>query len=149
MKSLIILFLVYGCASKQKLSDIAKEDERFKLNTFAIKDESEAATRIQNRLTYLKLLFEQSRDHYFETPKWEEHCFQDNRPGKLERNGKIIYSVSRLYFDSRKIEGFCSDKPYAYPGYSVDVFCPDEKFLRQYKFMNFSSIDWKKVDLCR
>lgn len=147
---LIIPLLITGCSSKKaKLSELASIDEKFVVKEIPVEDEKEALARINNRLNYLKLLFEQSLDPYHETPKWEAHCYEDNRPGKAERNGEIIYSVSRLYFDSRKYEGFCSDKFYASPGYSIDVYCPDKKILRQYKFLSAKKISVETLDLCR
>lgn len=148
---LVASFLLQSCtlfSRKLKLSEIAKKDSQHLVRISSVSNASVATTMIENRIRYLQLLFEQVENPYHEIPRWEPHCYADNQIGKLQKNGDVVFAVSRLYLDSKQIEGFCSDKFFAAPGYSVEVYCPDKQAYLQYKFRSPDFYSWERIDLC-
>lgn len=96
-------FLLFSCATA-KLPTTAKVTEK----NFSTAEE--ARHFVKNRLTYLRLLFEQSFDPYYNTPKWDPACLVANQIGKLQEKNGSLWFVSRLFLNENGDVGFCSGK---------------------------------------
>ncbi len=98
-----LTFLIISCAtpSKTTLPEAAE---------FIIKDftsPKEAQNFIKNKLNYFSLLFEQSHDPYYGTPKWPHDCLKTNNFSKIrEDSGNLLFD-SQLFLNDKKEVGFC------------------------------------------
>lgn len=101
----VLLLLLTACASGEKpVAGIERHQRKFSTP-------NEAQNFISNKARYLTLLFEQSHDPYYNTPKWSEDCLARNQIGKVEnRNGHVVFR-SRLLLDSQGEAGNCNGKP--------------------------------------
>lgn len=152
-KIYVVIFIAcVSCSHLSKNTTITKlieSDRLHKIKIIPVSDSVNARKIMQDRLTYLNLLFEQFYQPYHpDIFKWYPHCMKDNQIGKIEKRGDMLFSVSRLYLDKQRVEGHCSDKIYALPGFSVDVYCAGQNSIRNYKFVTQESIKWEKVELC-
>ncbi len=115
IKSLLLLLLV-ACSSIS-LPDSARLTQK----TFS--NPQEARNHIKNRFNYLHLLFEQSLDPYYGTPKWDAPCLAQNSIGPLLEKDGSIWFVSHMLTNENGDVGFCRGMPVEI----ILLHCPDEK----------------------
>lgn len=103
MTKLFFLFLLFSCATARKTS--FPENAEIKVREFS--SPKEAQNFIRNKSNYLKLLFEQSFDPYYGTPKWPLDCLAKNKiSGVEEAQGNVFFS-SELIQNPSGEAGFC------------------------------------------
>lgn len=108
----------------------------------------EATKYIQNQRNYLVLLFEQSRDPYYGTPKWNEACLKANKIGEISDTPSHITLLSGLFLDKRGAPGFCFEDATIVYGQQVLVYCKSDNIVRDMKFKTKDKLDIKKYKLC-
>ena len=103
MIKLFILSLLISCASSL--------EKKLPANTTVITKEhasaKEARNFVRNKWNYLFLLFEQSHDPYYGTPRWQEECLKKNTIGKIHENKGNLAFLSRFLLDEKKEPGHC------------------------------------------
>jgi hypothetical protein len=108
----------------------------------------QARSIIQNHLNFLNLLFEQSKDPYYNVPKWTPECLEENKIGKLNENGKDMQAISILYVNDLKEVGQCSRSERTYPAYVIYVYCEKSHEVREIKYVVGTQKDPKSLNLC-
>lgn len=108
----------------------------------------EARKYIQNQRNYLVLLFEQSRDPYYGTPKWNEACLKANKIGEITDTPSHITLSSRLFLDKQGAPGFCFEDASVVYGQQVLVYCEGDKVVRDLKFRTSDELEIKKYNIC-
>lgn len=69
--------------------------------------EKDARNSIRNKWNYIFLLFEQSHDPYYGTPKWSPECLKNNSLGKIKETNGNVFFLSRLILNDSKEPGHC------------------------------------------
>lgn len=130
-----LLILLVSCSSV-KQGRLLKETP--------VASAKEARHHIQNKLNFLTMLFAQSRDPYYGTPKWTLDCLKENKIGQLEETKNGIQAISELYLGSDGSPGFCPGSPEATKSSLVYVYCFDQDSLWEIRDdeNRGSSTDW-------
>lgn len=125
MIKLLLFFSLLSCATAPEKS--APENAGpFKVHKFSTA--KEARNFITNRSRYLKLLFEQAYDPYYNTPKWSEDCLRKNVIGNVvNQSGHVLFS-SRLVLNSQGEPGHCTGRE----AEVVYVQCGDEPLVSEF-----------------
>lgn len=102
MIRVLLLLMLSSCATSgsslpENVTVISREHSSVK----------EARNFIRNKWNYLSLLFEQSYDPYYNTPRWPPACLRQNTIGKIEEQKPHSYFLSRFLLNERKEIGFC------------------------------------------
>lgn len=116
------LFVLFACATQ---SAQLPTSAAVKTKTFA--SAKEAKNFVRNKWNYLQILFEQSRDPYYGTPRWPEECLKQHVFGKLQEKGQATYFVSRLLLNSEKAPGDCRGTP----ADVIYLHCGEESVVRE------------------
>lgn len=107
MIKFLFLFLLFSCAHEKKSN--LPTDAQMTIKKFS--SSKEARNQIRNKWNYLFLLFEQSHDPYYGTPKWPLPCLEQNKQGKLtEENGHSFF-ISTFLLNENKETGYCTGTP--------------------------------------
>ncbi len=102
MIKIFILVLIVGCAHEK-----VSLPESAKVFTKDFPSAKEAINSVINKRNYLQLLFEQSRDPYYGTPKWPEECLKQNTFDKLQHeNGNSLF-IAHLILNEKGDAGHC------------------------------------------
>lgn len=104
MIKIFLALLIISCASSRKVSFPSTAE-------ITVKDFSsakEAQNFIRNKWNYFTLLFEQSHDPYYGTPKWPADCLKTNNFSKVQEAFGNVFFDSQLFLNNSKEPGFCS-----------------------------------------
>lgn len=106
---LILLLLVGACSMGTPKKNVKNELSKHSVQTqiFPVSNKKEARFTLQNRLNFIKAIFEQSVDPYYGTKRWREECFQENVVGDIIEIRNGFYAKSKLTLDSNFNPGFC------------------------------------------
>ncbi len=136
MIKLLAFVFIIGCSS----SRMALPPEA-SVMTKNHSSENEARNSVKNRWNYLFLLFEQSHDPYYGTPRWPVECLKKNTLGQLQETNGNVFFHSRFLLNERKEAGFCegqdTDVIYLHCKnelVSYEIHCPPgrcEKFFKE------------------
>lgn len=140
------LFLLIACSSTPIARKI-RESHNPIIKEVNVSSRVEAKKYIHNQRNYLVLLFEQSRDPYYGTPKWNEHCLRDNRIGDVEETKEAIFLSSRLFLNQEGSAGFCFGGDAKY-GQHVIIYCEGSEKVLDMKFITPSELNLKEYKLC-
>jgi hypothetical protein len=118
--SFVILGLALSCAGVAPLrsdslpSRLAGREQ--KLHQHPIVSKSEVAQILQRRRQNLKEVFTQSFDPYYNTPRWDEVCLQENKIHDIVTiDGHSFFSAA-LFLNQSGEAGFCpNDDSYLQP----------------------------------
>ncbi len=124
MIKLFFFILLISCASKKLPVNARVTEKQFATS-------QEARNFVKNRFNYLKLLFEQSHDPYYNTPKWEADCLTHNQIGKIQEKEGSSWFISDLIVNQNGDVGFCS-------GTQTEItilHCPEEKKIYEIRCM--------------
>lgn len=102
MIKFFIFFLLISCAHQKK--DLPADAIVLTKNFSSSK---EARNYVRNKWNYLFLLFEQSFDPYYNTPKWPLACLQKNQLGKIYEQSRGIIFTSTFLLNENKEPGHC------------------------------------------
>ena len=108
----------------------------------------EAGHQIQNHINFLNLLYEQSVDPYYNTPKWTPECLAATKIGKMEQFAPNLQSVSELYLDEAGAVGQCPQNRYAIKSKLIYLYCENEKQLYEIKVPVTETLKLSKESLC-
>jgi hypothetical protein len=109
------LFMLFSCATSPKQDFLTKR--------IPAANKTQARNIIQNHLNFLTMLFEQSKDPYYNVPKWTDECLQSNEIGKITETETQLQAVSLLYLSHSHEVGHCYRTPGAYQAYVVYIYC--------------------------
>lgn len=105
MIKIFFLFALFSCAHEKK--ELPRDAQITKKNFSSAK---EAKNHVRNRWNYLFLLFEQSHDPYYGTPKWSLPCLEKNKQGKLQEENGHTYFHSNFLLNEKNEPGHCTGK---------------------------------------
>lgn len=146
MIKFLFFFLLVACSSTPVTKKVA-ESENSIIKEIKVSSRSEAKKYIQNQRNYLVLLFEQSRDPYYGTPKWNEHCLRDNRIGKVEETSEAVYLSSRLFLNKEGSPGFCYGGEARY-GQHIVLYCEGSDKILDMRFITPRELNLEEYQLC-
>lgn len=98
----LLCLLFISCASSRTTLPPAAE-----VITKDFSSLKEASNYIRNKHTYLTLLFEQSFDPYYGTPKWSQECLNRNTLSKIDTSHGNTGFSSQLILNHQNEPGFC------------------------------------------
>lgn len=149
----VLLFLLFltGCSTTHNGSFLGpiKGEPSLRIKHFPVKNSSEAKNYIQNQLNFLAMLFEQSREPYYGTPRWTEECLKENQIGKIEDNGNGMKAISRLYLDKNGNTGHCSTSFETYHSYVIYLYCSEKDVVMEIKYALTPQNSALPKDLCQ
>lgn len=135
MIRLLLFLLLTSCSTAKKgpLVEKALNSEGAILKKVPLNSEEAAKRYIHNQRNFLKLLFEQSRDPYYGTPKWSEECLKENKIGDIDEDREKILLVSELYFNKEGNPGLCPGSPSAKKGSHIILYCKGDNLVLDVK----------------
>jgi hypothetical protein len=104
IRILCLLFLI--CCAHEK--GVLPQDA--KVTTKKFLTVKEAKNNLRNRWNYIFLLFEQSYDPYYGTPKWPLPCLEQNKQGKLREESGNSFFISQFLLNEKDTPGHCIGK---------------------------------------
>jgi hypothetical protein len=117
------MLLIVGCAS------VASPPTNAIIRHIPVDSSEQAKKIIENHVRYLRMLFEQSRDPYYGTPKWSEECLKANVVGERMNAGSSFSSASTLILDSKGTPGHCKGESHRV----IMLFCSGAKEVQEIK----------------
>ena len=145
IKYLPILF-IFAC-SHTPITKKVSEAERPMIKEVPVSSRGEAKKYIHNQRNFLVLLFEQSRDPYYGTPKWKDDCLMDNRIGDVTETKEAVYLSSRLFLNNEGSPGYCFGGEARY-GQQIVLYCEGSDKVLDMKFITQKEINLKDYTLC-
>jgi hypothetical protein len=119
------------------------------VNSYPANSFSEAKKVINLKTSYMRLLFEQSHEPVFGTPKWTDECIKANNIGDAHIDGEEIYAISELFVHFNGSLGHCHEGPRVFKAHHILVYCPVYKEVIEYKFSLNPTLNFQKIDLCK
>ncbi len=102
MIRIFLILLLISCATRKTA---LPEGAEIIIKEFSSPKESQ--NFIKNKWNYFSLLFEQSFDPYYGTPKWPLDCLNTNNFSKIrEDSGNLLFD-SQLLLNDKKEPGYC------------------------------------------
>ncbi len=142
----LLLVLISSCADAPLFNRVT-EDYPDDWEKIPVKDRLEAKKAMLKEYNFLKLLFVESRDPYYGTPKWGEKCLADNTFEYKEENGMIALKTN-LYIDSSRKPGFCSGKAEYFRSNELMLYCGDAHFYWKIRFPQDKNYPLSSEVLC-
>ncbi len=105
MIRILFLLVLFSCAHQKKS---LPSEAVISTKTFA--SAKEARNHVRNKWNYFFLLFEQSHDPYYGTPKWSPDCLAKNKQGKLTEGQGHFFFLSEFLLNESKEPGHCQGK---------------------------------------
>ena len=109
----------------------------------------EAGHVIQNKMNFLNILFQQTRDPYYGVPKWTELCLKENKIGVIQKTKHGLQAVSELYLDQTDSPGHCPENHSATKKYLVYLYCNGSDSLLQILYPITTKPSKLSNDLCQ
>lgn len=119
------------------------------VNSYPATNLSEATKIITLKTNYMRLLFEQTHEPTFGTPKWSEDCLKANKIGEAIAADEQIFNISELFVHFNGSLGHCEAGPKIFKAHHVLVYCPIYKEVIEYKFSYDPTLNFEKIDLCK
>ncbi len=123
IRTFLAAFILLSCSSLPEGALVRK---------IPAKSESEAKSIIFNHVQFLKTLFVQTRDPYYNVLKWTEECLQENIIGAMETTDAVLFSKSVLYMKNNE-PGFCSRNSDVEKMVLLYTYCPNGGFVSELK----------------
>lgn len=102
----LLAFLLFTACSSQVVT--IPHDAKVTTKTFA--SVTEAKNYVKNKWNYINILYEQSRDPYYGTPRWPEECLKKHQFGKvMEKHGNTFF-LSHLLLNQKDEPGDCQGR---------------------------------------
>lgn len=112
-----------ACSTKKALIDIARDNPSFVIEKISSPEEKKAIDFFINQKNFLTLLFEQSHDPYYGTPRWSDECLLENQIGEIKTTDEGIFMHSVLYLNKKNEAGFCSNSSLVEKRHLVIYYC--------------------------
>lgn len=137
MRNIILYFaisMMVACAHKPSFFNKYK-DRQIYSRKYPVKTESEARKLIENRMAFLRRIYQPSLDPVAETPLITPECIKETRIGSVIENNKMIMSASTLYVDNYGNVGLCATDFRTKRINSVYLYCKRDNYVL---ILNFS-----------
>lgn len=138
-KSAIALF--FFCVSCAQLPENAK------IRRIPVEGEGQARAVIGNQVSFLKDLFKQSYDPYYNLPKWDTQCLAANQIGQSPEATSALRSVSELWLKNNEA-GYCPGKDNSVRSYVIFEYCPGEGAVVEVKVPAEKASALKEASIC-
>jgi hypothetical protein len=138
IKYIIIVLSLISCSSVPKKKNWQQLDARpgYQIKSIPVVSRAEALKVIGNKLNFIKMIFEQSLDPYFGTPRWSEACLEINRLGEIVTTEKEIQSSSLLILNASGEPGYCNDRSDHVSTQVIYLYCEGDKHVLEIKFIH-------------
>lgn len=147
IKLLPLFCLLLACASKKSIDQVSSPVPPV-IKRISVASTAEAKKYIQNQRNFLVLLFEQSRDPYYGTPKWSEDCLKQNQIGDIRETETYIALQAKLIL--RYMEpGYCATDGRNKPGVQFIYFCKNTNEVVNLRFLTNKDFNSEDYDLCQ
>lgn len=113
----------------------------------SVSGEAEARNVIKNQGSFLKDIFQQSHDPYYNLPKWSEACLKGNIIGEAVEKDGAIRSVSELWLKNNEA-GYCPGKDESVKSLAIFEYCPGTKEVLVLKFPEEGNQHFKEKSVC-
>jgi hypothetical protein len=104
-----------------------KQNVGYQEKSIPVSTRDEARKVINNKINFIKMIFEQSTDPYFGTPRWSEYCLKLNSIGTPIETTNGIQVFSTLVLNSVGEPGYCSDAETQTRSHVVYIYCEGSK----------------------
>ncbi len=145
MKSISLYIFVFavlvGCATHRPAPPLPSPVTE---KTYEAATDSAGEEVIKRRQRYLEILYEQSIEPYYGTPKWSESCLRETQIGKVSEN----LAISTLYLDAKGNPGGCPGTPGNRKIFLVLVYCSEKKLVREVQFDFNAGLIFERSALC-
>ncbi len=133
--------LFVGCAISAKKSALPRVVSE---KTFEAASETSGTELLRRKQRYLEILYEQSIEPYYGTPKWAESCLKETQIGKVSRG----MAISTLYLDAKANPGGCPGVDGNKKVILVFAHCLEKKVVRELRFDFVPEFDVDLATLC-
>ena len=140
--------VVFICSLLCVMSCSTSPNKKFQFKSIPAANKAQGRSIIQNHLNFLQLLFEQSKDPYYNVPKWTTECLEENKIGKVTETGQHMQAISFLYVNDSNEVGHCSRSSKTYPAYVIYVYCDTTNEVREIKYRVEEKNDLESINLC-
>lgn len=119
------------------------------IQKISVSSKKEALAVISNKLQFLKLTFENTKDSYYGQPRWSKQCLEQNIVGEIIDDGHTFISVSTLVLDENNKAGHClSTNASFHQARVIHLYCgKDEVLIISAPLQPKNS--WKSSYLCQ
>jgi hypothetical protein len=146
---LLPLLILVSCSTTSKTSwKTLKNEAKYQEKLIPVTSKDEARKVINNKVNFIKMLFEQSKDPYFGTPRWTEQCMSINKIGSVTEFPNGIQAISVLILDHTGEPGFCNDKPNQAQSSLIYLFCDGMKNVLEIKYPSMKGLPSATDNLC-
>jgi hypothetical protein len=149
MIRLILLLVLIACQlppKRDKLKEL-RQLQGVSIKAIPVESAEEAKNIMNNKISFLKLLFQQSTDPYFGIPKWTSQCLEANKIGEIISTSKGISSRSRLVLLDGNT-GFCPGQPGSSYHEVIQFHCLSTKEVTEISYSISWSFPDKEIDPC-
>jgi hypothetical protein len=142
--------LFVSCASNSLKSELGSLSKRpdYHQKLIPVSSRDEAFKVIGNKTNFIKMIFEQTVDPYFGTPRWSEYCLGINQIGNVIESNNGIQSTSLLYLNKEGEPGFCNDRPELLHSYVIFLYCEGMKDVLEMRFIKRPEENFPLNSLC-
>ena len=120
-------------------------------NTIVRKIEAEDLTQAKNVVTnhvqFLKTLFIQTRDPYYNVLKWSDECLSENSIGEILEKDNSLVSKSVLFMKNNE-PGYCSNNLDAIKTHLIYKYCDQQKAVLELKIHDEEIGDFELEKVC-
>ena len=142
------LVVLSSCSSaRPQWQDLATRPD-YRQRLIPVSNLDEAKKVMGNKVNFLKMLFEQTIDPYFGTPKWSPACLEINKVGEVLEITKGIQSTSDIILNPGGDPGYCLDKTVYKPSYVVYFYCEGMTGVTEIKFSKVEGEEKLPGNLC-
>ena len=142
------LLLLFACSTSKSNLKTFKNEANYQEKLIPVSSKEEARKVINNKVNFLKMLFEQSKDPYFGTPRWSDHCLSINKVGSVTESQKGIQAISVLILDHTGEPGFCNDKRNEAQSRLIYLYCDGMNNVLEIKYTYQKEFQSASDDLC-
>jgi hypothetical protein len=146
---LLPLLILVSCSSSSKTNwKTLKNEANYREKLIPVSSREEARKVINNKVNFIKMIFEQSKDPYFGTPRWSDQCMSINKIGTVTDSPNGIQAISFLILDHSGEPGFCNDRSNQARHSLIYLYCDGMKNVLEIKYPSLKEFEPASDDLC-
>jgi hypothetical protein len=145
---LLPLLLLVSCSSSKTNWNNLKNEANYRAKLIPVNSRDEARKVINNKVNFIKMLFEQSKDPYFGTPRWSNYCLEINKIGTVTESTKGIQAISVLVLNQTGDPGYCNDRPDQARSRLIYLYCDGMDNVMEIKQSYSKEVKLTTDDLC-
>ncbi len=123
IKFFLFVVLIVSCAHRPTGTETLAHTPPVKVKFVKVDNLERARVVMNNKLAYIRSIFEQSHDPYYGAEQWTEKCIKENVIGEIRETSQGLFANSKLYLNDQLENGFCSNDPNAKPYHRVYYYC--------------------------